>query len=166
VDLDLRLLKDMHPLLPASEAATYTYRSSLALQRRGHAPGVETTVTVDGDPEVQASLHWDEADQEGQAQVDRIGVTEFGAEAVSLVLVSVARKWTVEKRLQRFQSADWLLVTPDGERVALEISGIDGDFDRRRLAEKLGQVRSVKFCALRFASVVAFARPQAVLAGA
>lgn len=93
-------------------------------------------------------------------------VTEDGAEAVALVLVSAARGWTVEKRLQRWQSADWLLVTPEGDPVVLEVSGIDGAFDNGRLREKLRQVAGARFCEFRFASVVAFAGPEAVLARA
>lgn len=163
--LDLDRLDEMHPLLPPSEAAGYAYRGALALQRRGHAPGVATTVDDCGAP-VGATLGWVDVDPSGEAQVDRISITEDGATAVSLAFVSVARGWTIELRLQRFQFGDWLMVGRDGAYVALEVSGIEGDFLPGRLREKLDQVRKVPFCDARFASVVAFADPGAALAEA
>lgn len=164
--LDLRMLKDMHPALPAVTAAGYVHRAALALQRRGHAPGVGGTVTVQNDAPAQATLDWDQVDQADEAQIDGIEITEHGAEAVSFALVSVARGWTIRKKLQRYQFGDWLLVAPTGEYVALEVSGIGGPFEPRRLRTKLDQVRKVKFVEERFASVVAFAGPEAVLARA
>lgn len=121
---------------------------------------------IEAEGDSRAALDWDLVDLTTSLQLDRHRVTEDAAEAVALVLVWIARQWVVEKRLQRWQSADWLLVAPNGERIAMEVSGIDGSFDRRRLREKLRQVGAVKFCEQRFASVVAFAEPTAALARA
>lgn len=164
--LDLRSLKGMHPALPGVTAAGYVHRAALALQRQGHAPGVVGMVTVERDIQASCALDWDSVDQADAAQIDATEITEHGAEAVSLVLVSVARGWTIKKRLQRFQSADWLLVAPTGEDIALEVGGINGDFDRGRLRTKLEQARQVRFTQERFAAVVAFAAPEAVPARA
>lgn len=131
-----------------------------------HAPGVEGTITVESDAPAPATLDWDQVDPADQAQLDRVEIIEHAAEAVSLALVSVARGWTVMSRLQRWEYGDWLLVSPTGERVALEVSGIEGSFDRRRLRVKLDQVRRGTNPSARFASVVAFARPEVQLARA
>lgn len=163
--LDLHRLNEMHPLLPPSEAAGYAYRGALALQRGGHAPGVATTVDDCGTP-VGTTVGWVGVDPSGEGQVDRISITEDGATAFSLAFLSVARGWTVELRLQRFQFGDWLMIDSAGDYVALEVSGIEGDYLPGRLREKLDQVRKVPFCDARFASVVAFGAPQAALAQA
>src|SRR4051812_9392374 len=115
----------MHPLLPATTAAEYVHRSAIALQRRRHKPGVDMTLVIEEEANRRAALDWEVTDLAAGLQLDRHRVTEDGAEAVTLVLVSVAQQWTIEKRLQRWQSADWLLTSPGGGRVALEISGID-----------------------------------------
>lgn len=156
-------MKQMHPLLPATTAAEYAHRAGLALQSRGHAPGLDCTLVNEGD-ETTTVLEWDMADGVAGQQLDRIRVTEDGAEAVALVLAHVARQWVVRRRLQRGEFADWLLSDATGDLVALEVSGIDGAPDARRLEEKLGQVTQVTICVLRSACVVAFGPPLVALA--
>lgn len=163
VRVDLALMKRMHPQLPASTAADIVFRAGLAFQRRGHEPGVELAYADDLSPS-SAELFWEVSDTAGSPQVDQLRVTEDGAEAVALALTHVARRWVVRRRLQRGESADWLLIDSDGHLVALEVSGIDGAPERRRLTQKLAQVAKADGRFQRSACVVAFGPPSAVLA--
>jgi hypothetical protein len=164
LELDIRLMKQMHPLLPATTAVEYSFRAALALEHRGHASGRPLGVLNEQDAKRDIPVHWEPAGTEGQVSLDRIRITEDGAEAVALVLGSVVRGWTVRRRLQRGESADWLLKDGNGALVALEVSGIDGQHDAGRLREKLDQVAGVTICSERSACVVAFETPVATLA--
>lgn len=163
VRVDLRLMKQMHPRLPASTAADIVFRAGLAFQRRGHEPGVELGFSGDLHQSA-AEIFWDVPDAAGSQQVDQLRVTEDGAEAVALALTRVARGWVVARRFQRGESADWLLTDPDGHLVALEVSGIDGAPEPRRLDQKLAQVAKADASFQRSACVVAFGPPSAALA--
>lgn len=96
-------------------------------------------------------------------QRDHHRVTEDGAEALALALVNIVRGWVVRRRLQRGEFADWLLQAPGDLLVALEVSGIDGTPDHRRLEEKLRQVKRAKVGDHQSACVVAFGPPAASL---
>lgn len=90
-------------------------------------------------------------------------MTEDVAEAISLALVSVAHGWKVRRRLQRGESADWLLRDADENSVDLEVSGINAGSDSQRLQEKLEQVSRVTSAARRVACVVELRTPRATL---
>jgi hypothetical protein len=81
----------------------------------------------------------------GQAsgvQLDFGRITEDAAEAVALAMVHENGGWTVLRRMQRGDFADWLLLDADGREVALEVSGVDKvDTGQRRLKTKIRQVR-------------------------
>ncbi len=159
----------MHPRLPATTAAEYAFRGSMALQRRHEGGNCDLDVTFyDGTPRSMAQLAWEAVSSEDLLQLDSIRITEDGAEAIALALVNVARGWRVRRRLQRGESADWLLdgEPVDNSLVALEVSGIDGLPDLRRLAEKVQQVTKVTLCPYRCACVIAFAPPAASVAWA
>lgn len=166
LDVDLRLLREMHPLLPATTAVEYAFRAGLALERRGHASGVELAVAHEEEVEQAMPMVWDSSLDDALMQLDAIRVTEDGAEAVALVLANVLRGWVVRRRLQRGESADWLLAGPGESLVALEVSGIDGAADSGRMDEKLAQVAKATICTQRYACVVAFERPSAALVSA
>jgi hypothetical protein len=163
VRVDLRLLGLLHPLLPHQTSATYAHRAALALLRSGHSPGTDLTVSLDDHP-ATANLDWETAPLDDGAQLDRHRVTEDGAEGIALALVAVAKGWQILRRLQRGESGDWLLRDSDNELFALEISGIDGDYNHRRLAQKIRQVSYATISINRFASVVAFGPPMAIVA--
>lgn len=162
--VDLGTLKLLHPKLPAAAAAGYVHRAAVALQRAKHASGVNAVVTVEADPAIGATVSWNAVPPSDEEQLDRVEITEHGAEGVSLVLVSVARGWKVDKRLQRYQYGDWLMVDDAGEYIALEVSGMEGAFDPGRLRAKLEQVGRQTLVRNRCASVVAFKAPEAVVA--
>lgn len=161
--LDLSLLKQMHPLLPAATALEYAHRAAIGLGRHRHEPGVVLSAALDGDLK-QARLHWVPSPSHDAAQIDRQRVTEDAAEAIALALVHADRGWVVRRRLQRGEFADWLLVDPKRKHVALEVSGIDDGDDGRRLREKIEQVRQTTVAPCRAACVVELATPHATLA--
>jgi len=86
------------------------------------------------------------------------------AEAVALALVHIALGWVVRRRLQRGESADWLLKDPLARLVALEVSGVDEHEDPHRLRKKLNQVRRATVARQKAACVVELLAPRAALA--
>lgn len=168
MQLDLRALKRMHPRLPATTAAEFANRGALALQRRDHVPGCPLEVTFQGvaSPGLVAFLDWVTVPLITSTQFDRHRVTEDGAEAVALALVSASRSWSIRRRLQRGESGDCLMEDPQDRMVVLEVSGIDGPLDHQRLEEKLRQVSKSTVAPHRSACVVAFTPPAASLATA
>jgi hypothetical protein len=158
------LLKNMHPFLPASTAVEYSHRAGLGLERHRHAPGVSLATVFEGETP-EASLHWVRPPVGDAEQLDRHRITEDAAEAVALALVHVARGWVVRRRLQRGESADWLLQDPEAGLVALEISGCDAE-DSDRLRRKLEQVSRATIASHRVACVVELSSPRATVATA
>jgi hypothetical protein len=84
---------------------------------------------------------------------------------VALALVHASRSWTVLRRLQREEHADWLLRETTTRRlVAIEVSGTDeGDGDAR-LSAKLAQVAQSTAARKRAACVVGFLEPRIAIA--
>lgn len=162
--LDLLGLKQMHPRLPWVWARAYAFSAAIALERRSHASGVDLQVRMENVEDV-ATLSWATGGPNDELQVDRHRITEDGAEAVALALASVAMGWVTLRRLQRGEAADWLLEDPEERLVALEVSGIDGDFDSSRLARKLEQAGRAAVAPSGWACVVAFGRPAVSLRG-
>jgi hypothetical protein len=136
--LDLTRLREVHPLLPENTAAELVHRAGLALQRR-HQPGVSFTAVVD-EIMTTGTIDWSACSPDDAELLDRHRVTEDGAEAVALSLVHAELGWTVRRRLQRGEHADWLLRDDRRGLVALEISGTDDGDDAARMKEKLLQV--------------------------
>lgn len=163
--LDLALLKQMHPLLPATTAAEYGYRAALGLERHGHESGAQMAARLD-DTEHDATLAWTRSRSDNGEQLDRHRITEDAAEAISLALVSVALDWVVRRRGQRGESIDWILRDRERNLVALEVSGIDRGDGGRRLREKTIQAGRATVAAQRAACVVELAAPRADLASA
>jgi hypothetical protein len=92
-------------------------------------------------------------------------VTEDGAEAVALAYANSISGWVAKRRLQRGESADWLMRNETGF-LALEVSGtVEGD-PFARLQQKKQQVARCSLEAERLAVVVAFNRPLIMAAGA
>lgn len=155
-------LKQMHPLLPATTALEYGHRASIGLEGQGHIPGVALDARFD-DEARDATLQWVSPPPTDAEQLDHHRITEDSAEAIALALVHGARRWVVRRRLQRGESADWLLHDPGGELVALEVSGVGVGKDPRRLSDKIKQVSSVKFARQRAACVVEIPAPSATV---
>lgn len=160
--LDLTELKRMHPLLPASTALEYAHRAAMGLERHGHRPGQALGGSV-LEQALAARLEWLPADLGAAKQLDRDRVTEDAAEGVSLALVSAACGWTVRRRLQRGEHADWLLAGSASERIAIEISGVDRGDERLRVAEKRVQVGRCLGVDQRVACVVQLETPRATV---
>jgi hypothetical protein len=161
--LDLTHLKSMHPLLPAATCTEYAHRAAVGLGRHRHEPGVSLATLIKSEAG-EASLHWLRAAPGDLAQLDRLRITEDAAEAVALALVHIALGWVVRRRLQRGESADWLLHDPEARPVALEVSGVDENEDRDRLRKKLNQVRRATVAKEKAACVVELVAPRAVVA--
>lgn len=165
MDIDLAELREMRPRLPEDLALIMATRAALGLQRNGH----ETPVAISLDLERIASrgtLAWPGADLATLGQHDHNRVTEDGAEAVALALAHRHRGWRIVRRLQREEHADWLLEEMGEEArqvVALEVSGVDRGGITSRLAEKLDQVARSEDVDQRWAGVVGFQEPAAVL---
>ncbi|HEX4345174.1 MAG TPA: hypothetical protein VHZ31_06385 [Solirubrobacteraceae bacterium] len=160
--LDLAQLKEMHPAIPLARAADLSHCAALGLQRNGHAPGARLRARLDAINH-DTALDWTAADDEARTQLDRHRITEDAAEAISLALVSVALSWVIRRRGQRGDHADWIMRDPEGNRIALEVSGIDAGDHAHRLRDKARQVgRSL--ADQRAACVVELATPLAALA--
>src|SRR5689334_20581055 len=121
--LDLGLLIDMHPVLTPTRAADLAHYAAVGLERHGHVSGAQLAARLD-EAEHDASIGWIAAAADAGVALDQHRVTEEAAEAIALALVRVAFGWVVRRRLQRGESADWLLTDPDRGRVGLEVSGI------------------------------------------
>jgi hypothetical protein len=134
----------------------------LALQRAGHVSPVQTGVVHDG-LGASAEIEWLPQDMTILEVLDRNRVTEDGAEAVALTYAHATAGWVVKRRLQRRESADWLLRS-DAGWLALEVSGTASGNPIARLEEKKLQVARCSLPADRLAIVVAFDRPSIVAA--
>lgn len=156
-------LKQVHPLLPATTALEYGHRASIGLERQGHVPGVFLDARLD-DEAREAILQWVSPSPGDAEQLDQHRITEDSAEAIALALVHGARRWVVRRRLQRGESADWLLHDAEARPVALEVSGIAEGEDPQRLGEKLKQVAKVTLTEQRAACVVELPVPRATVA--
>lgn len=159
--LDLETLRQQHPKLPDETASGYSQCAALALQRR-HLPGVVAAVTADGEP-TQATIHWTPRSDTDAEQKDAKRVTEDGAEALALALVKQLWGWTISRRLQQGEAADWLMVDETSHKVALEISGMDDGEVRGRMSGKLEQVQHCLVAPERAACVVCFRGPEVSL---
>jgi hypothetical protein len=82
---------------------------------------------------------------------------------VALALIYSACGWVVRRRLQRRESADWLLVDSESQAIALEVSGLDAGSLASRLRLKLEQVRNSTIAQKKAACVVEIASPRAEL---
>lgn len=156
MNLDLQALFDVHPKL-RGYAVDLTKLGALALQRSGHVSPVEAEIDHSGRL-TEATVEWLPQEPGLLAQLDVKRVTEDGAEAVALAYVNAAEGWTVKRRMQQGESADWLL--RDGDRwLALEISGTAEGDPRSRLQEKRRQLAQCTLPAERLAVVVSFEHP-------
>lgn len=147
----------MHPVLRGHPVDLYKC-GALALQRAGHTSPVRTEVDHDG-LQSAADIEWLSQDLALLNVLDGNRVTEDGAEAVALTYANSKTGWVVKRRLQRRESADWLMHNEVGW-LALEVSGTIAGDPVARLKEKKEQVAR---CTLavddRLAIVVAFDRP-------
>jgi len=163
MDLHLTRRQEMHPILRLTTALEYEYRAAIGLARHGHTSGVRLGVSLDGQRR-QGRLHWREAPPGADLQLDFHRVTEDAAEAVAMALVHVGRGWTILRKLQRRERGDWLLVDSDQNRIAMEVSGVDGiDTGQRLLKQKMQQVRQSRTRGSKVACVVELAPPRARL---
>lgn len=163
MELHLNRLHDMHPILSLSTALEYEYRAAVGLARHRHSSGVRLAISHDGGQQ-QGHLHWLETSQGSDIQLDFHRVTEDAAEAVAMAVVNVVWGWTIVRRLQRREKGDWLLIGADGNYIAMEVSGIDGlDTGRRRLREKVEQVRQSSTRGSKIACVVELSLPRSRL---
>jgi len=165
MEIDLGELRARHPRLPEDLALLMTVRAALGLQRNGH----ESPAGVELDIErttIHGVLCWPAANLSDLEQHDGNRVTEDGAEAICLILAHRARGWRIVRRMQREESADWLLEHGNGtgrEMVALEVSGVDRGNITSRLREKLAQVADSPDVDQRWAGVVGFEEPLVAL---
>ena len=152
--LVLTELAARHPNLSGIDS-NYRQSGALAMQRSGHRSPADIRVVSEHDG--LASGEWEEQPDEDIHDNHRI--TEDGAEAWALIYANaLPSAWTVERRLQRSESADWLLRSGD-RYLALEVSGTAGTEAKRRLEEKTAQVGKCTLTGQRMAVVVAFREP-------
>jgi hypothetical protein len=163
--LDLAMLQQMHPRLLPTNVAELCYRAAVGLERHGHERSVPMAVQLDSTHH-DGTLAWIAADHDAAVQLDRHQVTEWAAEAISLVVVSAGLGWAVARRGQRGDSCDWWLKDHDGELAALEVSGIDSGDTARRLRDKMLQVQRAPDATHAAACVVELASPRTDLATA
>ncbi len=129
----------------------------LALQRAGHTSPVLTGIDHDGQ-ETSAEIEWLTQGLTLLDVLDSHRVTEDGAEAVALTYANFKAGWVVKRRLQRGESADWLLRNEAGW-LALEVSGMIAGDPLARLKQKQHQVSRCSLPVDRLAIVISFDRP-------
>lgn len=155
----------MHRRLPPDVALAMVGRAALALGRNGRSPGLGMPVDVER-VVTSCVLSWPRADLSQADQHDENRITEDGAEAVALAVVHRHRSWSVVRRMQREEHADWLLEDRgEGNRqiIALEVSGVDRGAIAARLSQKLAQVAMSVDVDGRWAGVVGFEEPTTAL---
>ena len=142
----------------------FSKSGGLALQRSGHTSPVRVGLDEDG-LKASAEIEWLSQALALLEVLDSNRVTEDGAEAVAITYANSKADWVVKRRLQRGESADWLLRNDTGWLV-LEVSGtISGDA-LARLLEKQQQVARCSLPAERLAIVVMFDDPVIVVGSA
>lgn len=153
------VLQDLFSIHPALRGYPIDLFKSggLALQRAGHTSPVQTGIDHNG-LESTAEIEWLSQVLKLLEVLDSNRVTEDGAEAVALAYANSKAGWVVKRRLQRGESADWLLHNETGW-LALEVSGMIAGDTHARLKEKMQQVSRCSLPADRLAVVVAFDRP-------
>jgi hypothetical protein len=152
----------MHTKLPTDLALYMVGQAAMALERNGHAPGVPISLDLERVLSI-GSLSWPHVDMSVIDKHDHNRITEDGAEAVALTLAHRHLAWRVVRRMQRRESADWLLEDTRGNEIALEVSGVDRGQIGARLSEKLRQVARNPDIDQRWASVVGFEKPAVAL---
>lgn len=160
---DLEELRIAHPQLPQALAASMSLHVALALQRRDHASPCAITMHTGSDRH-RASLHWRMRDPAAAQQIEPKRITEVGAEAVALALVSLALDWEVDRRAFDGSGADWVVTERSTGRVIyLEVGGTDVGSVEEVLSKKIRQVEGgvgemgfdVAACAVRFREPIA-----------
>lgn len=135
----------------------YAKCGALALQRSGHVSPAQAAVVHDRVAS-SADIEWTIRDVAAIGVLDENRITEDGAEAVAITYVHAHANWIVKRRLQRGESADWLM-RRDEQWMALEVSGTLSGDAAARLREKVAQVAKCSIPAERLAVVVAFDAP-------
>jgi len=162
MEVDLTLLSDMHPKLPADVVLAIVGRAALALESNGHNSGLDVSWQIQRSI-IAGRLSWPPADLGTMDHHDHNRVTEDGAEAVALAVAHGHAAWRVLRRMQREENADWLLEDGDQRLIALEVSGVDKGRIGARMSQKLTQVAASEDVDERWASVVGFEEPTAAL---
>ena len=165
VAIDPSCLCEMHPRLPGDMAGVMVARAALGLGRNKHSSGAELQMDIERAVS-RGVLTWPTYDPGTVTQHDHNRITEDGAEAIALAVAHKTSSWSVVRRMQREEHADWLLEHQDsGKRklIAFEVSGIDRGSIRGRLREKLAQVAKNSDVDQRCAGVVGFEQPEATL---
>lgn len=151
----------MHPKLPVDMAAAMVSRAALALARNNHPQSVGLKVDMETTNHT-VELTWPTTDFATLPLHDEKRITEDGAEAVALAVVHHEKKWTVARRLQQGEHADWLLreSAPGSKKhIALETSGVDKGKITARLSMKMNQIAEADADFL-CVGVVGFERPE------
>lgn len=161
MEIDVWRLAEMHPRLAETTVADLLHKVAIGLARHDHRPGGPCELDI-ADAAVEGVLRWAGATSDTAGVFDFNRVTEDAAEAIALALVHCARGWSVGRRAQREEHADWLLSDPDDRPVALEISGVDMiDAGKRRLREKVQQVgQHANWRAIKAACIVELHPPR------
>ena len=160
MEIHLRKLRSLHPLLPAHLCDLMVERAALAFRRSGHRSPVPAVAEGSFFADSSFDAAWPTTSGPIRRKAhDEKRITEDGAEAVILTLVGLARGWRVSRRLQQGESADWLM-TDEGTalEIALEVSGVSDGPITKRLREKLVQVSKTD-ADERWAGVVGFEKP-------
>src|SRR5437588_3923617 len=116
--LVLHDLCSLHPALRGYPIDLFKY-GGLALESAGHASPARTGIDHDG-VGATAEIEWLTQGLALLDVLDKNRVTEDGAEAIALSYAHSNAGWVVKRRLQRGESADWLLRSEAGW-LALEV---------------------------------------------
>lgn len=159
--LDLASFPFRHPKVPQQQAQAMLLHAAVALQRH-HSPGVSHSVKVQNQV-LNGTLTWEASCDADAEQLDDNSATELGAEVVVLTLANAVEGWKVRRRLQRGESADWLLSDPEGNLVAFEVSGtVEGSLEARATVKRK-QVGLAGVCRTKAIGIVRFCVPQSVV---
>jgi hypothetical protein len=177
--IQLEELHIRHPGL--SEAASVMYASAAAVMLDANHSSPCNCAVRSGGEQVAMGVAWrDPTAEDRRVMANHIDRTEAGAYSVALAAAGERLDYVTLGRMGHGLGADWYLI-PAGATVAddphldfertdlvrFEVSGIESETDaemKRRLAEKLDQLREPGMPGTAWAAVVGFHSPQVWLA--
>lgn len=169
-ELDLNRLRNGTPGITPDFGGCLCEAASVCLEDRSHTSGV--SISVDGALAAHTMpLVWPAATQQAKhCYADPQFAVEFGAYGIAVLLIERLTEFTVVERSRKGTGFDyWLGPKRDAQPLfqdkrKLEVSGVlDGDENdvRRRLRQKLDQLRRGGVPLPGYGIVVCFAAPEA-----
>lgn len=172
-------LEDLHLAHPGlTEAMAWTYAEAAAVSMTNrHSSPTSFSLRWDGEDLGAVVVAWDAPSAAAiRGQANAIDRTEIAAYCIAIASAGARLEHVCLRRVAHGDGADWFLLPiaraavddpdldlEDPNLVRLEVSGIDDETDallRRRVNEKVDQVRAAAIPGSAWAAVVGFTAPR------